>query len=466
MASAVTNSAMTLQVDTEIVQSSPQPWWKLSAYGSMALPLSLSEIPILLYLPAFYSQEFGLSAALVGTVFFCARLWDGLFDVLVGWLSDRSGSRFGRRKPWVVVGAPFLMISTWFLCNPPEDSGLVYLAVWAALFYTADALVKIPHLSWGAELATDYVERSRVTGFRGVFSMLGTVFFVTAPLVFLREGAPLSEVLSLVAITVLVLTPFASLILGWFVPDPPGKQVRAHRAGPAEVLKILASLAKDRVMVNFCVAMLLNFTVSGIVNSLAVFSFGVGLGLSGKLSWIIFLLYISALCTMPLLMRLSKNVEKHRMLVCVGGIVAAIYVCSLFIPTGNFPIAAALWIAAGAGGAAQLFLPTSILADIIDRGELASGARISGSYMAIYNLTMKIGLALGVGLSFVLLDLVGYNPAVEHHTATDARNIRLLGFGLPALLCVPGLILMWRHKITRTVQQQMRVEIDARNNAG
>src|SRR5579872_6333216 len=73
--------------------------WTLLAYGTLALPLSLAEIPIILYLPAFYAKELQLSAGLVGMVFLLARVWDGITDVFIGWLSDRSNSRWGRRKP-------------------------------------------------------------------------------------------------------------------------------------------------------------------------------------------------------------------------------------------------------------------------------------------------------------------------------------------------------------------------------
>src|SRR5262245_10344594 len=112
------------------------------------MPLCLAVVPIVNYLPAFYAQELHLNVALVGLVFLAARLWDGASDLLVGWLSDRSTSRFGRRKPWVVLGAPFLMVSTWFLCNPPEGAGLGHLALWAAFFYSAWTAMYIPFLSW------------------------------------------------------------------------------------------------------------------------------------------------------------------------------------------------------------------------------------------------------------------------------------------------------------------------------
>jgi glycoside/pentoside/hexuronide:cation symporter, GPH family len=434
--------------------------WRLLAYGGFGLPWSLAGLPILVYLPAFYAQELHLSVGLVGAVFLSARLWDGFADVFAGWLSDRSKSQFGRRKPWVVLGAPFLMISTWFLCNPPDGAGLAYLALWAGLFYSAFAVVGIPYLSWGSELATEYGERSRITAFRETFTMLGNLFFAAGPLIFLAADAPLHEVLFLICITVVVLVPLTVLPLGFAVRDPP-------QTGCAEshLIEGLTVLAKDRAFVLFVLATLCMWISNGVGNSLAVFSFNVGLELPDKLFATIFIIYVSALCALPLTMRLARRMEKHHLLAATLALQAAANGVLIWVPMGNFPIVAAAWIVVGVASSAFFVLPTSMLADIIDNGEAIEGQRRSGAYMAIYNLVMKIGLALGVGLSFGSLALVSYDPNAAQYGPADVRNIRLLAFGLPALLLVLTAILFLRHPITRKVQQQLRAQIDARQSA-
>lgn len=457
------NTAAPCALDGQAAVRKADGWsltrWRLLSYGGLALPLALAEVPIMLYLPAFYAQELGISAGLVGLVFLCARMWDGLSDVFVGWLSDRSTSRFGRRKPWVILGAPFMMVATWFLCNPPKDAGLFYLAVWAALFYTAHTAVKIPYLSWGAELSSDYVERNRVTGFRGSFNMVGDLLFVTAPLVFLGSDAPLSAILLLISFIVLALAPLTVAPLGLFVSDHP-----ATTRQQAGLFSGLISLAKDRVFVRFSIAILFYNMANSVMNSVAVFAFGVGLQLPNGLLWVIFILYTSSICILPLAMRWFRRAEKHRALAGGMMILIVIYGCHVLIPMGNLTLVLVLWGIASLGNAAWFILPTSMLADMIDRGEVADRERRSGAYMAIYNLVVKIGIALGVGLAFTLLALVGYEPSAEHHSALDMRNIRLLGFGLPALLLLPTVWLFWKYPITRKVQQQLRAQIEGRCN--
>jgi glycoside/pentoside/hexuronide:cation symporter, GPH family len=432
----------------------------LLAYGGLAMPIAIAEIPIINYLPAFYAQELHLSVGLVGAVLLAARLWDGLYDLLVGWLSDRSTSRFGRRKPWTMWAAPFLMISTWFLCNPPEGSGLLYLGIWAVLFYTAFTSVRIPHQSWGTELATDYVERSRVFSFREAFTMLGTLFSAVAPLIFLAEGAPLHEVLFLIAVTIVVLVPLTVLPLA-AVRDPPQlERPQTH------LLKELASLAQDRVLRRFALARLLFYIEEGMIGSLLVFAFSVGLELPNKIFWLIFIIWVATLCALPLTLRLVRRFEKHHLL--AGGL--AIYAMALgalvVIPAGNFIWAAVVWGIVGVANSAVVALPTSIVADIVDHAEVETGERRSGAYVAIDNLMLKVGMALGLGLGFGLLALIGYDPGAAQHTAADAWNIRLLGFGVPALLLIPSIVLVLKHPITRKVQRQLRERIESGSASG
>jgi glycoside/pentoside/hexuronide:cation symporter, GPH family len=428
----------------------------LLAYGGLALPLCLAEIPIVLYLPAFYAQELHLSTALVGLVFLLARVWDGASDLVVGWLSDRSISRLGRRKPWVIGGAPFLMASTWFLCNPPRDAGLLYLAIWAAAFYTAFTAAKIPHLSWGTELATDYVERSRVTSFREGFTVLGNLIFVLTPLLILSENPRLREVLFLLSMCVLWTVPVTAAVAGIFVDDP-ARKIRVKTKLFGEAVELL----KDRILVRFVMARLFFAVEEGVTNSLLLFSFSVGLQLPNKLFWAIFVLYIASLAGLPFTLWLAARVEKHLLLATGISMQAMTYAVVMCVPKVSFGLIAVLWTIIGLANSAMLSLPTSILADIIDEGEVRTGQRRSGTYVAIDNLIYKVGMALGVGVSFGLLSLVGFDPGAVYHGAADERNIRLLGFGLPCLLSIPAIILYLGHPITRAVQRRLRDTINS-----
>lgn len=435
-------------------------WWTLSAYGSMALPLALAEIPILLYLPVFYAQELALSASLVGLVFLLARFWDGLVDLSVGWLSDKPYSPLGRRKPWVLFGAPFLIISTWFLCNPPDGAGLVYLCVWAALFYTAFTAVKIPHISWGTEISDDYVERSRVMTFREAFSFLGNLLFALMPLLFLKDDAPLSEVLFLISLSVLLSVPIATSLIAVFVKDPLPTQMSRP-----ELLKGFSEVLRNPVMVRFCLAILCLWTLIGASNSVAVFAFQVGLKLPQGLFYVVFVLYVTTLCMMPVVGYLSKRVDKHHLMMGSLALHGIAMLAHLFVPQGQAAAVYPLWVLAGIATGPLVIVPPSMLADIVDHGELASGERRPGAYVAIFNLIMKIGLALGVGFSFGLLDIFSFKPNAASFTEADAWNIKLIGFALPAILSVPAILILLKYPLNRQRHHDLRAALAARGGS-
>ena len=140
---------------------------------------------LVVYLAPFYAAELGLDLAKIGFIFFFARLWDAAIDPLVGNLSDLSKTRFGRRKPWIICGLPLLMLSTFFLLQPPPAVTIGYLAIAVAVFYLAITIVQIPYLSWGVELSRDYIERIRVNGFREAGTMAGILLVAGIPLIFI-----------------------------------------------------------------------------------------------------------------------------------------------------------------------------------------------------------------------------------------------------------------------------------------
>ena len=137
----------------------PTSLFSLIAYSGPAIPLAMLGLPLILYLPPFYAGELGMDLAAVGIVFALARMWDAVIDPLIGYWSDKTGGRFGRRKPWLVAGASLWMLGVYALLSPPESANTVYLWFAAFGFYVAWTMVQIPYQSWGVELSRQYEER-------------------------------------------------------------------------------------------------------------------------------------------------------------------------------------------------------------------------------------------------------------------------------------------------------------------
>ena len=135
---------------------------RIAIYGAANLPTSVVGLPIALYVPAFYSQNLGLSLAAVGALLALSRLTDVVTDPLIGILSDRWRTPFGRRKPWMVAGTPLMVLSLWMLFVPDSAFSIavwdalggsavdnLYLFVWISALYLSFTLVDLPYRAWG-----------------------------------------------------------------------------------------------------------------------------------------------------------------------------------------------------------------------------------------------------------------------------------------------------------------------------
>src|SRR5581483_5125878 len=147
-------------------------------------------------------------------------------------------------------------------------------------------------------------------------------------------------------------------LLGCFVRDPVPLD-----SSTTPLLAGVAALAKDTVLIRFVLATLLIWTSEGVINSLAVFSFTVGLQLPDRLFWIVLILYIATLSAVPFTLRLATRCEKHRLMAVGIAIYTAATTVLIWAPAGNFAAVALIWIVAGIAYASITILPTSVLAD-------------------------------------------------------------------------------------------------------
>ena len=159
--------------------------WMLASYGAPAMPLAMVGLPMAVYLPAVYadSEGFGLGLAFVGLVLVLARVFDGVTDPVVGFLSDRLRTRWGRRKPFVLLGMPIYIFGICMLFIPPitfrevsllgltVNSGYPWMLIMLVVTYVGSTIKDVPYSAWGAELSPDYHERTLVTSWREGFAV-------------------------------------------------------------------------------------------------------------------------------------------------------------------------------------------------------------------------------------------------------------------------------------------------------
>jgi GPH family glycoside/pentoside/hexuronide:cation symporter len=448
---------------------------RLALYGVVNLPTSTVGLPIALYIPAFYSQSLGLSLV-VGTLIAVSRLTDVVTDPAIGIASDRWRTRFGRRKPWMVLGMPLKVLSLWMLFVPNsafavwlwglmggESISNLYLFVWISLLYLGFTLVDLPYRAWGAELSLDYDERSKVTGWREAFGYGGTLMALFVPLIMslgLDLPGPNNALLG-VAVVVVILMPLLTLPALAFVRELPPRSAPVARMPWRRGLKIVwANGPYRRLVISFV------FLVIAVSMTASLSFFFVGSVMEETFDrYAIFILayYVSSSAAIPIWLAISRRLGKHRTVV-LGILWLSLW--SAFIPLlgpGQYWLFFLIMILKGSAVGSLIFLPASMAADVVDLDTLRTGEQRTGLYFSLWGMVNKAAIALGVFLATNGVAWFGFDPSSTDNTVVAKLAVACLYSVIPALLACVALPLLWKYPLTRERQERMRAHIARRD---
>ncbi len=401
-------------------------------------------LPLLVYLPGFYAEQVGIGLTAVGAILLLARLWDGVTDPLIGFLSDRTRSRFGRRRPWMIASLPLVLAGAWLLFRPPPEAGALHLLVWSFVVYLGWTMMQIPHQAWGAELSDDYAERARIAATREGFALGGVIVAASLPALLPALGlapadAGSAAALAAIAVVTLVLLPATGAVLLVFVPEPPPARDRSL-AGRAAWRVLVANRPFRRLMA----AYLLNGIANGLPSSLFLMFVAHRLQLEAMQGVFLLVYFLAGLAGVPLALALARRLGKQRAW-CVAMIATcAAVVWAPLLPPGATLAFAAICLATGLGLGADLALPPAIQADVVDEDTAAGGEGRAGLYFAAWGMATKLALALAVGLAFPLLDLAGFAPRQTAVGGAGGLALAALYAWGPVALKLAAVGLMWR----------------------
>jgi Na+/melibiose symporter-like transporter len=439
-------------------------WTTLLSFGSISMPISLLALGLFMFLPKVYSASSGIAMQDVGLIIFATRLWDFITDPLVGWLSDKTRTKFGRRIPWMTLAWLPLSIAVYKLFLPPPGVGASYLAFWSFLLFFSGTSLFMPYTAMGAEISTSYHERSRIFAFRHVFSVVGTLI---AALLFLAANSqgvynPEADALKLIAWVGLALLPIALIATVIKAPERPVEETPTR-----EQIRW-----KDGVRIMFGNRIYLRilgcYLCNGIANALPVtlmFFFVRSVLEAPEWTPIILALYfIAAICGTPLWLFIANRLGKHiawriALLVAAGSLVSV-----PFMGAGDVIWFLAVALVIGVTLGADLAMPAAMLADVVDQDILATGRQRTGIYFAVWAMAAKLAAAAAVGLSFPILDWAGFIP--DMYNDASALLVLSIMFGLcPVVFKLLAAWIVWRYPLTADRQAEVRREIAAQRSA-
>ncbi len=431
----------------------------LIAYALPSAGLSMMGFMLATYVPTFFQKVTGLSLATIGLVFMLMRLWDAVIDPVIGSFSDRTRSRWGRRKPWIALGTPFLLVMLYFFCFPPASAGLVYISVVTFLFYIALTLVQIPYLSWGAELSRDYSERMRITGFREAATMVGVLLATSIPLLVLAGTNPeIEDIVRVFAASILILLPLGIVVALSMAPQAP-EVTGAQTPG---LWASLSVIKKNKPFMTILLAMFFIWVGGGIYNALSFFVAVNGLDLPpANFLWFVFVQYLVGLIFLPLHIWVGNRIGKHRALLFVGLSYFVVLPLFYLVEPGNFNQAMLVYVLKGAVTASIWILPPALVADAVENGMLEGSGDDAGLYMSLYFFIQKAAMALGVGLAFPLAQASGFDPQAMGPEA-NVSGLLKVALLMSGVVAIPAVFLLFNYPIDEKRHAEIRDELRER----
>ena len=441
------------------------PISKKIAYAMPAFALAVVGIPVYVYIPKFYSDVVGINITVLGYLMFGVRLFDAVTDPAIGYISDRTHTRFGRRIPYLAVGSILVAAAMFLLFIPPEASvgvETLWFAVSIYLLFLFWTAVVVPYESLGPEITFDYHDRTSLFGMRDGFLIAGTLAAASSPaaIQWLFNLPPDADGERAKFFWIAVV--YAPLLIGtcwWCALSIREKKAHAG-AQKTGIWDGLRQVAHNRPFIILLVA----YTVSAIGNNLpaTLILFYVEYVLQSQLADFFLMLYfVTGIIFLPAWIFISRRTGKKAAWLASMAVNTGAFIGVFFLGPGDEVLYGVLVCLSGIGFGATLAIPSAIQADVIDYDELLTGERREGQYIGLWSISKKFAAAIGIGAGLSILGMAGYTPNAEQPAAV-VMTLRVLYALVPSICNIVAIAIAFAYPISGRLHVDIRQAIEQR----
>ncbi|MFA5689849.1 MAG: MFS transporter [Kiritimatiellales bacterium] len=449
-------------------------FWQKTAFGVGSTADNLMQNSVNTMANQVFNIFLGVNPALVSLGIFSARLWDAFTDPVMGGISDNTRSRFGRRRPYMLIGgvlAAFMYVLLWRVPSGgwSEIGYFLWFLIGSITFYTFYTIFSVPFNALGYELSTDYNERTRIMAFRAFFSALAGfsiqwIFRLTQMDCFENTLDGMRTVSLFIA---------GIMIVASIIPAVCSKE-RFAKTQAKECIPLFASLLvtlKNRTFVLLICAVICACLGLFMIGQLGIYIniyYVFGGDAKAASTYLAFGGMIYHLCggitAAPVISWISSKIGKKKTL--IGGLTLAAagsmlkyvtyvpeYPCLQFIVSVMMsPGLSCLWV-----------LAPSMVADICDEDELHTGVRREGMYSAMYSNVMKIGVSVGLLFIGVILNASGFDAKLGAAQSPAAiQAMRICFTVIPVVGLLLAILFVSRYPISAECADETRRKLEAR----
>ena len=454
-------------------------WWAKIGYGMGDIYGGGSGVIISFYYLIFLTDVVRIPPALAGTVILISKLYDSITDPFEGLLADRTRTKMGRRRPYLLIGIPLVFLSFFALFYPfnmASDVSRFWAVMLSYLFFsTVVSIVMLNYNALHSEITLDYNERSSLSSIRILFSTVASIVAALVPLEIVK-GFP--DIHTGYIVMGLAFGAFFALP---FIATIASVKERPEFQRPPDAFnwrRAFLDPFKNRTFVYTLAMYLFAFVAIDTVSTIVAYFVKYYLQRNGEVSFVNGTLLVAQVISLPFYLAISKRTSKIRGYIIGLGIWAAAMIFSFLLSPSN----ASLWVyvfasVVGLGTGGIVVMIYAIFPDIPDVDELHSGERREAIYSALVTFIRKFSSALAIFAVSNVIGWAGYVPPVQQtlngatqlveqpQSSTFLLVLRLIFMLLPIVLLIFALIFAVRFPLTPQLHQRLNLLL-ARQRAG
>ena len=442
------------------------PFWTKIIYGTGDLGFSMNNSIISSLFPIFMMDVIGLSPALAAVILFVGRSWDYVNDPIVGHLSDRTRTRWGRRRPFLLFGAiPFGLsfVLLWLSPNFSQTGLIIYYSVAYIIYEAMATVVYMPYYALTPELTEDYDERTQLTSFRMLFNILGSLIAYVFPMLVIGTMVP--DNTKKVMIMALIAAAIAATPLFLVFFGTKEKKEYMQEKQP-KLIPSLKAAFKNRPFIFGAGIYLLTWMAIVVLETNLLIYIKYVIQRPDQSSLIMASIFVTAIFALPIWNWAAKHWNK-RLAYIIGVSFWAVVMIVLILVTPETPfwVIMILCVMAGIGVSAAQVLPWAIIPDAIEWDEWMTFERHEGMFYSLITLLGKIGNSIAGPASLLVLEATGYQAGAAVQPDSALLGIRLVIGPIPAVLLVGGIVFALFYPLSREQHHKIVEELQVRREA-
>jgi sugar (glycoside-pentoside-hexuronide) transporter len=455
-----------MEEDSQLLSAKTEPPLSLGtklAFGFGEMAGAITHTMTGFFLNAYFLEVVEMSPTSAATILFLGRAWDAITDPLIGFLSDRTDTRWGRRKPWMVgsvVPSTLSFLALWYSFQTWQETEklLYYLFIWL-LYQTAQSCYYVPYSSMTPDLHPDDVERTKATNIRMSFGMLCLIvggLSMSFILDFFPESQDFGYFLGALVISPLMLFP--ALVTCAVVKLRPQPKIDALTL--KAYLSSLILMGKNKPFVFLLLMYSCSTTANVIIQGNLLLFCKYSLNLADHFSYLLACVVSFTIIVMALVTLLLRRFPKK--FVYAFGLIPsfAAFASTMWVPAENVFFLYPLGILAGSGFAVTILLPWVMLPDVVDYDEATTGLRREGQFYSFFVFFQKIGSGIALALSNLVIQAGGYNQITEDLPWSEVPNgvkvsLRALMGPIPATLYLLTYVFLYFYQLDKETMNRV-----------